>query len=326
MNYCIYGNESLLVKQKIDEAIENFIVNQDDLYISRYDASLNDFNLQEVLDDCWTIPFLTRYKVVVISNAVFLTGNSTMSENDQQNLIDYLQNPSPDTIFILTGSFEKLDTRKKVVKSLSKNTQVTKCNQLDEQQFQAFVRQSLKNKHIELSNDTLEELLSRLKPDMQGFKNTLDKLILYPNEIDKSVIKRLVAKPLDDNVFSLVDAVMRKDLKSAMHIWHDLQVINTDPIGLVSLIGGHFRLLYQVKVLSNQNLLESEIVSTLKVHPYRIKLALKSVRNISNERLSMLILQSANLDQSLKLGLIEKTLGFENFLIRITKGEEHGIN
>ncbi len=319
MNYCIYGNEQPLVKNKIREIMHHYD-NQEEVAIAYYDGNSTGFRIQEVIDDCMTIPFLSKHKVVIVQNALFLTANSNLSDKDQNTLIEYLENSSKDIDLILTGNFDKFDSRKKMVKSIQKLMQCHVFNHLQEDQFIAYVKQTLKANQLNLTNDALEELLSRLNSDMLTFKHIVDKLCLYPEALDIKAIQSLVSRPLEDNVFALVDAVIKSNIKDAFFCWRDLQVINSEPIALVALIGGQFKLLYQVKILTKNNYTKEDIASKLKIHPYRVKLAIESSRRISESRLSALIMRSAQFDQQLKMGLVNKTLGFEHFLLDVTRG------
>ncbi len=320
MIYCIHGTESLLVKRKIDELIKQYVNEQSEVNCSFYDAIATTFSISELIDECSMMPFFSEHKMVVVRNATFLSGSGTINENDQKILKQYMENANPSTILVLSGYFEKLDSRKKIVKFITGCARTFTFNQMKQDEFQSFVRASVKQAKLELLPGAIEELQSRLRPNRMDFENTLQKLELYPDEISASVIRRLVDKPLEDNVFTLVNAVVVQDLKVAMHTWRDLQVANTDPIGLVALIGSQIRLLNQVKILKERGFGESEISGMLKEHPYRLKLAGESVRRISQQRLSRLIQKCAQLDQELKLGLVDKVIGFERFLIAATKG------
>ncbi len=320
MNYCVIGTESFLIHEKIDEITVQWLKSAEEINRNIYDAAAGDFSISQMLEDCWTVPFLSEYKLVVVRNAVFLSTQGSLSELDQGRLSDYLKNSCPSTILIFTGDFEKLDSRKKIVKTLQQHAQVFVFHPLDEAQFKSYVRDCCKKHRLELNDAAMNELLRRLRPDLTNFQNVLSKLLLYPGVLDQTAIDALVSRPLEENVFDLVDAVVRHDLKQAMHLWRDLQILNTDPIGLVALIGGQFRLLYQTKILLRKGMSDKAMASQLKVHPYRIKLARESCQKINSDQLAALIQHCAMLDQQFKTGTLDRTIGFETFLIAATRG------
>ena len=118
-------------------------------------------------------------------------------------------------------------------------------------------------------------------------------------------------------MFALVNAVVEKNISKAFYIWNDLCVINTDSIYLTALLASQFRFLYEVKVLVQQGQTKEEIVSSLHAHPYRVKLAMKSVEYLTSDYLMQMLAKLADLDQKLKSGLLDKKLGFEMFLLEI---------
>ncbi len=320
MNYCIYGTETILMNDKINQIIKEWVNDESDMSVQRYDAAESGFSISNVIDDCWIIPFFSTYKVILVRNCNFLSTSDSLSETDQTILTQYLEKSNSSTILILAGEFEKLDSRKKISKLITKSCECSQFNQLDKAQFSAIVRQKCQHNNIRLSPKVMDELLLRLTPDLMNFKNVLNKLILYPYELNEEAIRLLVTRPLEDNVFELVNAVVQCDLKKAMHHWRDLQILNTDPIGLISLISNQFRLLYQVKVLHEQGVREASMANMLKIHPYRIKLAHESSYKISLERMSSLIQECAQLDQDFKFKTMDRVFAFERFLILATKG------
>ena len=60
---------------------------------------------------------------------------------------------------------------------------------------------------------------------------------------------------------------------------------------------------------------EKEIVTTLKEHPYRINLAMKSSFEI--EDLKKKLVELSNLDYKIVTGEVDKFFGFEMFLLEI---------
>ena len=319
MNYCVYGTESVRIKNKIDSIFQEERIVDNGMNIAVYDAVNSDFSIAQVIEDCWTIPFLAEKKIVHVKNAFFLSSSATLNELEQNQILEYLKKPCPDTVLVFSGVFEKIDNRKKIGKNIKQLMRCFECNTLDESEFHAYVKDRMKKSGIQLEESAYQELLSRLKPDLMNFEHVLNKLSLYPDVIDVTVIKKLVSRPLDDNVFDLVNAVVSGDLKASMHLWRDLQVTNADPIGLLTLISNQFRLIYQVKVLFSSKHSESEIASILKVHPYRVKLARSSGISISLKRLETIIQMCAELDQQFKSGTVDRVLGFETFLIYAAK-------
>ena len=61
---------------------------------------------------------------------------------------------------------------------------------------------------------------------------------------------------------------------------------------------------------------EKDIASTLKIHPYRVKLAIQNSRNYSKETLLNYLYNLAIIDIDIKTGKINKDLALELFILK----------
>ena len=62
-----------------------------------------------------------------------------------------------------------------------------------------------------------------------------------------------------------------------------------EPIKLLALITSNYRLFYQCKILSQKDIVDSKLLKTIGVHPYRVKLALGQVRHYQLDELLNII-------------------------------------
>ncbi len=314
MNYVLYGEEQYRLKKTLKTIVSQYVQDENDLNVITYDASQISMDL--ILEDAMTIPFFSQYKVILVYHANFLSTNNDTNV-DVTILDDYIDQPMESTILIFIGEFIKLDTRKKIVKKIKDKWKVLEFKKLDEAGKKSFVQEQIKKRNIILDEDAYQELMQRLPLDMESIQRELEKLELYGDTITKNAIIQLVTKPLEENVFSLVNAVVEKNISKSFYIWNDLCVINTDAIYLIALLAAQFRFLYEVKVLIQQGQTKDEIVTSLNVHPYRVKLAMQSIEYLTSDYLMKMLAKLADLDQKLKGGLIEKKLGFEMFLLEL---------
>lgn len=320
MNYCIYGSESYQIKVTIKEIIKEALHEEDSDSISHYDASAKDFNINWVIEDAQTLSFLAPIKVIIVHNAVFFTGQMNLNEKEAKSLIQYLENSNPLTVLIFQGNFEAMDSRKKLVKVLQKNARTIICNRKTPQEFSSYVQQLCRNNDLHLDKEALNELISRLDGSLENFHNTLNKLILYNKEIRKEDIEHLVSRPLEEDIFILVNAVVNRNLKRAMAAAEDLLSNNkNDQIMFISILAKQFRFLFQVKLLSRRGMSESKIAQTLSANPYRVQKSLDSVYRVSLDQIEKNLLRLSALDQKIKQGKIDKKTGFEIFLIEATR-------
>lgn len=318
MNYILYGEEHYLLEESLKRIIHEHVPQEDELNTVTYNASNTD--LAVVLDDARTIPFFSDKKIIVIDHATFLSANDDTGW-DVDAIDAYIKNPMETTIMIFIGEFAKLDARKKIVKSMQKNCKVLLYSKLDESSKLNFIRQELQKRNIQIDKQAFEELLKRLPCDIQTIKNEITKLDIYHEVITKQCVEELITRPLDEDVFDLVNAVVKQDLKSALYIWNDLCVLNKDAIYLIALLASQFRFLYQVKTLMMQGNAKNDITSQLKAHPYRVQLSMQTCTYLELSYILNILAQLATLDQKLKSGQLDKKLGFELFLMHLKEGK-----
>lgn len=314
MNYVLYGEEHYLLQDTLKRIIAKYVKEENEFDTVSYDAANTD--IQVILEDATTIPFFSEYKVILVHHANFLsTSNDT--DIDVKALEQYLDHPMNSTVLILMGEFEKLDARKKIVKKVQKCCKVLQFRKLDAERKQNYIRDEVKKRNLNIAGDALQELQQRLPLDVGTIHMEMDKLELYGEHITKDTVMKLVTRPLEEDVFQLVNAVVEKDLRKSFHMWQDLCVLNKDAIFLIALLATQFRFLYQVKACMMQGQRKDEIVARLAAHPYRVQLTMQSAQRLSITYLMEILERLATLDQNLKAGKLDKKLGFEMFLLEL---------
>jgi DNA polymerase III, delta subunit len=74
---------------------------------------------------------------------------------------------------------------------------------------------------------------------------------------------------------------------------------------LLHLVIGQFRLLYQVKILNGEGYQEDNIARALKVHPYRVKLALRHTRKYPLDALLKKMIVCRDIDYKFKSSYLD---------------------
>src|SRR5699024_1209327 len=122
---------------------------------------------------------------------------------------------------------------------------------------------------------------------------------------------------LEQNIFTLVEKVVQRKLDQAFRIYYDLRKQNEEPIKILALITGQFRLIYQTKELQKRGYGQNQIATNLNVHPYRVKLALGQARYFSEQELEKIISILAESDYQLKTGAVQRDVAMELFLFKL---------
>ena len=141
-------------------------------------------------------------------------------------------------------------------------------------------------------------------------------MINYPAKISLEFVDRLIAKPLESEVFALTNALNANQTTQALKIVKDLLIQNNQPVALISLLASNYRTLYNVKVLVEKGYDDKTIASILAMNPKRMYFIHKSIVNKSSRQLAEVLNIFANLDQQIKNGEIDASYGLELALLR----------
>lgn len=308
--YLIYGNDYGLIKREIDK-ITNGIID-----VVKYDLSVS--NVSEVIEEASCMSLFGDKKAVIGENALFLTGTNTSVNHDIDYLTSYVNAESHDNIVILTVVQDKLDERKKIVKLLKKNVTVIHKESIDEKDLPKFVIKEFLNNGYKIDYKTASYFVDYVGKNVDILLSEINKMIIY-KDTDKEIfiedILNISSKGFNDNVFDLSDAIMKKDFKEIFSCYNDLMILKEEPIKIIALLASQFTLVYQSKLLSKEGFMSKDIASTLKVHPYRVKLALET--NYPDFELKDILKKLHNLDYEIKTGKVDKIVGLENFLLHL---------
>ena len=244
-----------------------------------------------------------------------MTGVKCDIDHDVTKLTNYI-NSNSDSVLVLVVNSDTLDNRKKIVKELN-NCNVIKCSKLKKYELDNFILDYCKNNSFSIENSAKELFKEKLGDNLFIITNELDKLFLYKN--DNKILKEDVAlctsTMINSDIFDLINAIINADLNKALKVYDDLLLINEEEIKLIITLANQFRLIYQVKSMFKMGYSESNIATKLGVHPYRIKLA-NDVNIVENECLNYLKKLSV-LDENIKLGKVDKKVGFEKFILSL---------
>lgn len=316
MNYVIYGEEKLIMEQKLNALKKQYHICEEDMNIMTYWC--HETSMKDIIEDALTPPFLTDYKMIVVKNPYFLTTQKQKeSQNESQMLMEYLKMENPSTILVLYHDQKNFDERKKIVKELRKIAHFIEVDKMDHQQLYKITHQAIKARGCTIDNEALDLFLSRMPHRLLEISQEVDKLCLYTKHIDVKTIDVMISKQLEENVFEITKAILNKETKKSIQIYKDLKMNNEEPIKLIALIASSLRLLYQVKLLDRKGYNDQEIAKMLALNPYRLKYIRQDGKDFEIQELLKRIDELSQLDVDIKTGKIDRFKGLELFLVRI---------
>ncbi|MFJ7637273.1 DNA polymerase III subunit delta [Peribacillus sp. NPDC097206] len=318
--YLVYGTEAYLINETKQLLIEH-VLHEDEMDFNFSQFDLEETPVETALEDVETLPFIGERRLVFMQNPFFLTAEKSKSkvEHNVKRLEAYLSDPVPYSIVVLTAPYEKLDERKKITKELKRKAVLIEAKKLGDRELKVWVKERVAEYQVQIDDQATELLLELAGTNLMMLTNELDKMALYVEDekrISTEVVEKLVAKSLEQNIFTLVDSVLQRKMESAMTILHDLLRQNEEPIKILSVMAGQVRLMYQVKELSRQGYSQQKIAGQLRVHPYRVKLALEKTGKFQEKELLSIIDDLAEADYRMKTGQADKAITLELLLLK----------
>ena len=303
-NYVIASTDKITLEEKIKE------LNKDNSSEVVYYDLLED-SIERVVEDLDTMNFLSSSKIIVGTNALFLSSDKTKGIEQNLDILEkYLSNPNPDNYLILVT--DTIDKRKKIVTSI-----LSKCELIEElNDIDSIIKKRLDD--YKMDNRSIELLKEFCSGNNERIINELEKLKLY--KLDEKVItsddiREIVREDIDDNIFHFVDSILDGNKDVAFKMYHNFLLNGETVVKMIALLSNKIRLIYQVKVLSNMS--DKDISSMLKVHEYPVKLARQKGYKYSLDKLEEDLYKLAKLDLDIKSGESTGEVEFETLLASI---------
>ncbi len=295
--YLLISDDYFIISYKIKEIIKS----NSEAEVIKFD--LQDNTLEEVMNALNTLNLFMTKKIVIVYHSENIT--------ESKELEQYLSNPLEDNILVMVAN--SLDERKKITKLLKSKLKLLNNHiNMDE-----IINEELEN--YQMDQNTRRYLIDYCNHDNDQILNELAKLKLYKldeQKITKDDINKVVKKNIDDNIFNLVDYIVKKDQKKALEVYNNLIFYGEEPIKIMILVANKIRLIYQVKVLAKEKSLD-EISEHLKVHLFPIKLAKEMSYSYSEQELINYLTKLSELDMNIKQGQIMPEMGFRMFIFEL---------
>ncbi len=308
------ASDIAIITKKLNHHIEQLIGEPTAFNFVRYD--LRDTLLNEILDDAQNLPLGVSKRVLVLDHATFLEkgGARSVNRNITEAHLQAFDELSDDVhLFFIVRS---LDLNKKhiVFNYIENKGTVSIAAEIKDDEWRSFIRAYFRKQNVTIDNDAVTLIAERISGPT-NFMNEAEKLMLRTNNITKEDVLALVSPKLEDDSFALVNNLVSGRKEEALASYRDYLVQNQEPIVFIGQVARQFRLYAKVFILNESGFTNEQIADHLKVHPYRVKLAMDNIRHTTLVKIFSDLEHLANLDYKIKSGRIDRFYGFELFLL-----------
>ncbi|MCD8511091.1 MAG: DNA polymerase III subunit delta, partial [Bacillus sp. (in: Bacteria)] len=252
--YLLSGTEHYIVEDTLQQIIKQVLTDEErEFNLSKFD--MKEYPVEAAVEEAFTFPFMGGKRVVILKDAYFFSTAKETSklEHDLKKLESYLEHPAPETVFIILAQYEKLDERKKIVKLAKKNGEFLNGIALEERDLKLWIMDRARENKVSFDDDAIDHLLALTGAELMLLASEIRKLSIHSGEgevVTKEVVESLVPRSLEQNIFALVEGVVKREIESSWKIFLDLLKQKEEPIKIIALMVRQFRILYQVKQLS----------------------------------------------------------------------------
>ena len=311
MIYIISGSDSYLIDQKLNEIIKQ----NKDADVIKVDASGKTFSYYEVLDSIGSVGLFVSSSIVLVKDPSIL---KRKVENDLsvEQLIEYCKKPIYENVLVFYTYENDFKKTLKTYKDISKNADVIELK-VDPKNFYSLCLDVAKKYSFKLDNNCFNIVYKACNNSLALFKQNMDILELYPDKITQDVVDTLLISSNEENVFNLINALTNKKVSDSIYYAKRILSNDSNINGLISLLAGQLRFLYEVSFWSKTDSNPNYIADKMDVKSvYRVQKAFESLRYLKGNEIMSLLDKLANLDYKSKVNSdYDDTLKLELFIV-----------
>ena len=251
-------------------ALENDVLTEDEKAFNQTVVYGKDTNYNEILSLAKQYPMMGDKQLIIVKEAQDLK----LNDEETKILEKYVENPVESTILVFAHKHKKVDSRKKVFKTLDKAKMLFHSEPVKDYNLAKWIDDEARNLQIKLAPGISQLLADYLGNDLSRIANELNKmkLVLKDGEVlDGKLVETHIGISKEFNVFELQKALGKKDANTAFKIAYYMgKNPKTNPI--VMTIGNLYNFFSNVVLyhtVSHQS--PPTIASELGINPYFVK-------------------------------------------------------
>lgn len=307
MIYFFYGDEEFNISNKIKE----FKSRLDKDFVEMSYKYFNNPKFPDLISAIKSQPMMFGKMLVEINCLGYLSGKSSddKSFDDKQfkQLAEALDCSSENVDVVFTAqippdSQKKIDKRKKIFKLLSKyNAQ--EFNQIPSYktaELEGWIKQQAKSKDLKISDEVAGAILFQVGSNLRMLDSELEKLKIYAGKspVTKEMIKEICVT--NEDLFVFIDYLVEGNKSKALLEYQKL-LAKKHPLEILSVLHTLLHGRIQIKAYSAKHS-PDEIAKIINMHPFRVKMEIQKLKNISLKDLVKLKKNLTDAEYKIKSG------------------------
>lgn len=323
--YLFTGDEQLMIRQALELLKKELI-----------DPEYADFNLvwldgeesspDKLFSALETMPFFQDRKLVVVKDApYFKSSQDKLSDAQRERLEGLLNNPAEDTVLVFLAP--QTDKRKRVSKALIAKGQWVSFDKLERPDYEKWLQKQAESAGIPLPSTELKYLIEvsgyldkNSEKNLLDISSSLERLFGFAGKssgITRAHIDAIFEKPLEYNIFMMVDHIAEGNVSQALAMLRELQEDGEAEIKILFMIARHYRILLRIKLNADARVPEKEMASKAGVPPFLVKKYITQANRIGFQGIKKALEQILESDRAMKTGRMDPEIGLEMLMVRL---------
>ena len=303
-----------------------------ELNITVFDGS--KVTLSELQHVCDSVPFLAERRLVIVEGLLAHLEpkgrgekRSTWQKEYLEGLTQYLQHlPETTRLVFVEGKSIGKDNPVHRLALAKECGRVKEFKPPQEKELNRWIGERVKKKGGQIEPAAVVQLAAFVGNDLRLLDQEVEKLVVYVSgarPITEEDIRLLVSYVQEANIFEMVDALGQRNAQRAAKFLHQLLDDGEHPLALLGMIVRQFRILIQVKELTERGLSQQKMASQLRLHPFVVKKAVRQAMNFSMEQLEAIYRKLLETDVAIKTGQMDEVLALDMLVVGLN--EERGL-
>ncbi|MBU1292349.1 DNA polymerase III subunit delta [Patescibacteria group bacterium] len=291
----LYGEDTFRSRQKLNQIIEQ--------YKTKHKTGLNlvcfrenSLDFDKVKQTIESVSMFDEKKLLIIEN---ILKNKSFSEEFSKYITKSKLKNNDDVIVVLHQEGKLTSPSYKNKASMVEEFKLLKGIEL----INWLKKEATKN-IINISPIAISKLVAYVGDDLWQLSNELNKLGSYKagQIIDEQDIDLLVRAKLDTNIFKTIDALARRDKRSAFKFLHQHLEQGENEIYLLTMFTYQLRTLIKLKDLMERGTSYYDLAKKAGLHPFVVQKSSDQLRNFSLDQLKKIYRRLLEIDLGIKKG------------------------
>lgn len=290
-----------------------------------------EIELDNIIDACETLPFMSEKKLVVIKDLPQLVegGNKSagLKEGDIKFLSQYITELDSYVCLIFTVKGGEAVKTNSLYKAIKKAGDIVEFNKLRGSDLNSWVEQKFNSYNKRISKANVNYFIqqsyyfdSNMNKTLYDLENEINKICNYRTgnkEIIKEDIDNILSKSLEMNIFNLLASVSSKNGEEALRKFNEIYLSNQPVLFVLHMIIRQLRNMLNYKILKEKGYSSNDINKKMSMSQYEFqKISIQS-KNFTVAQLEKAMFYCLDTDNRLKTSSIDERLAMEMLITNL---------